>query len=226
MKKSVAGIILAAGSGSRMQLDITKQRMVIGGETVLRRSVRAFDECDDIDDIYIVTRADEILFAEEEARDFEKVRAIVVGGETRAQSAKLGFLKAEGADYVAVHDAARCLVTPEIISKVIRDAEKYGAATASHKVTDTVKRVDDEGRVTSTIDRNELRSVQTPQVFAAELYKKALDAVTLPDPYITDDNSLLERIGVFSYCTETGKNNIKITTADDFLLAKALLSLD
>ena len=224
MSKTVTGIILAAGSGSRMKLGITKQKIIFGEETVLRRSARIFNECPDIDSIVIVARADEIGFATEQTRDLSKVRAIVAGGASRAESAKCGFVAAGDTGYVAIHDAARCFVTAEMISKVIADAKKYGAATASSVVTDTVKSVDGMGRVTATVDRNTLRSIQTPQVFISELYGKALTSVSLPNASITDDNSLLERIGVFSYCTDTGKNNIKITTKEDLILANACLN--
>ena len=224
MNGSVAAVILAAGSGSRMRLDITKQQIVVNGETVLRRCARIFNECEDIDEIVIVTRADEVDFALEAVSGLSKVKRVVVGGKTRAESAKAGFNAVERADYVAVHDAARCFVTAELISRVVSDAKKYGAATASFRITDTVKRVGENGKILETVDRNELRAVQTPQVFLYELYEKALSVVPLDDPSITDDNSLLERIGVFSYLTETGKNNIKLTTAEDLVLASCLLN--
>ena len=226
MNCSVAAVILAAGSGSRMQLDITKQQIVFNGETVLRRSVRIFNECDDIDEIVVVARADEINFAREEIKGLSKVKGIVVGGSTRAESAKAGFMAIDGSSFVAIHDAARCFVTPEIISKVISDAKTYGAATASTCVTDTVKRIGPDGRIEKTVDRATLRTVQTPQVFRSELYEKAISLVPLDDLSITDDNSLLEKIGVYSYLTETGKNNIKLTTVEDLLIAKYLLDGD
>jgi 2-C-methyl-D-erythritol 4-phosphate cytidylyltransferase len=206
-----------------MQLDITKQQIIVNGETVLRRSARIFNECEDINEIIIVTRSDELDFARETVKGLSKVKHIVVGGNTRHDSARVGFLAIDGADYVAVHDAARCLVTCDIISKVISDAKIYGAATASTRITDTVKRADKNGSISETVDRNELRAVQTPQVFRYELYSKAIELVTA-DEAITDDNSLLEKIGVFSHLTETGKNNIKLTTPEDLSFAAYLLN--
>lgn len=224
MNDSVAAVILAAGSGSRMRLDITKQQIVFNGETVLRRTARIFNECDAIDEIIIVARADELDFARGEAAGLAKVKAVVCGGRTRAESAAAGFRAIDSADYVAIHDAARCFVTSDIISRVAADAKKYGAATASALVTDTVKSIDAGGRIRSTVDRSELRTVQTPQIFRHELYERALAEAALDDPALTDDNSLLERIGVYSYLTETGKNNIKLTTAEDLLFAGYLLT--
>ncbi|MBE6644001.1 MAG: 2-C-methyl-D-erythritol 4-phosphate cytidylyltransferase [Ruminococcaceae bacterium] len=224
MNKHVTAIILAAGSSTRMNLNVTKQKILIGSESVLHRAVRVFNECADIDSIIVVARADEQDFAKRETSEFQKVTEITVGGKTRAESASLGFgLVSSDIEFVAVHDAARCFVTSEMISAVIRDAEVYGAATASCKSVDTVKRINSDGAVESTIPRDEIRCVQTPQVFRADLYKKALSGVDLSDLSITDDNILLERIGVFPHCTDTGSNNIKITTQNDVALANFLI---
>ena len=225
MKFSVTAIILAAGSGSRMNLDVTKQRIMVGEESVLRRSVRIFNECPDIDSIVVVARSDEMAFANSAVSGFEKVSFVVSGGNTRAESAAIGFSKiSETSEYVAIHDAARCFVTSEMISAVINDAKIYGAATASAKVTDTVKRIDADFNITETVNRNELMLVQTPQVCRSDMYKKAIkDAGTLYENF-TDDNMLLENIGVFPHCTDTGKNNIKITTKEDLAYADFLFN--
>ena len=225
MKERVTALILAAGSGSRMNLDITKQQIRIGDESVLRHSLRAFEECHDIDSIIIVTRDDEIDFARSEATGMSKVSMIIVGGETRALSAFRGFSAVdEECDIVAIHDAARCLVTPAMISAVLNDAATYGAATASSVVTDTIKSVDSSAKITGTVPRTGLRAVQTPQAFRTDIYKKAVEAADLNDPLLTDDNMLVERIGYPVHCTETGKYNIKITTPDDLLYVNYILN--
>jgi 2-C-methyl-D-erythritol 4-phosphate cytidylyltransferase len=212
----VTAIILAAGCGSRMNLRITKQKLPIGAESVLKRTVRIFNGCQDIDSIIVVMREGEEDFVKREISSFEKVKEITFGGKTRAESAKAGFDLAYGkADLVAIHDAARCFVDEDIISAVIRDAKKYGAATASTAVVDTVKRISSDGFILSTVPRDELRLVQTPQVFRADLYKKAIDSADLSRGDFTDDNMLLERIGVYPYCTLTDKTNIKLTTKED-----------
>lgn len=224
MNTSVSAVILAAGSGSRMKLDITKQKILLGNESVLHRTVRIFDSTDCIDSIIVVCREDEIDFAKKETAEFSKVRAVVVGGESRVQSALIGFsVVPKSSEYVAIHDAARCFVTSEMISAVVFDAKKYGAATASSKVTDTVKSVDADNRISSTVDRTTLVSVQTPQIFHVDLYKKAVEAYngTLN---ITDDNMLVEFVGVKPYCTDTGRRNIKLTTLEDLDFANYLLS--
>lgn len=224
MNTHVTAIILAAGSGTRMNMNVTKQKLIIGNETVLHRSVRVFNSCGDIDSIIVVARADEIDFVKAEVSEFDKVIGVTVGGKSRVESAMRGFeLVGDKTDFVAIHDSARCFISVEMISKVISDAKIYGAATASAKITDTVKEVNEESDILKTIPRDRLVSVQTPQIFQRELYEKAIRGVDLYDSTVTDDNSLLERIGVFPHCTETGKNNIKITTQDDIAFANFLL---
>ena len=224
MNEKVAAVILAAGSGSRMKMDITKQRLTILGKSVLRRTAEAFDACGRVSSITVVVRGDEVDFAEKELHGIGKLKNIVIGGQTRPESARIGFLSlSDSADYVAIHDAARCLVTPSMIESVINDAIRYGAATASSRITDTVKICDGEDVIRSTLDRRELRLVQTPQVFRCDLYSRALLAAGEFDDRITDDNMLLERIGIKIYCTDTGKRNIKITEKEDALLAEFLI---
>lgn len=224
MNSGVCAVILAAGSGSRMNLNTTKQKIQLGTESVLRRSVRIFDSCDSIDSIVVVCRADEVEFAEKETQCFSKVCSVVVGGDTRVESAKIGFSAIpEDAEYVAIHDAARCFITADMISAVVFDAKKYGAATASAKVTDTLKLVDENKNITKTVDRSVVVAVQTPQIFRVDLYKKAIDACKLCEG-VTDDNMLLELIGIAPHCTDTGKSNIKLTTVEDLAYANYLLN--
>lgn len=224
MTCGVCALILAAGSGLRMNLGKTKQRLVLFGESILKRSIRIFNQAKAVDSIIIVARADELDFAQSQALGFEKVCKIVPGGKTRAESARIGFSEvAPEAELVAIHDAARCFVTEEIIDAVVADARKYGAATASTKIYDTVKRVDADMNIISTVNRNELVSVQTPQVCRVDTYKKALSAADGTGVEYTDDNMLLENIGIHPHCTETGKYNIKITTKEDLDYADFLL---
>lgn len=224
MSYRVAAVILAAGSGTRMNLGVTKQKLLVGSESVLHRTVRIFNDCSVISSIAVIVRADEVDFAKEELKDFEKVRNIAIGGDCRCKSAKIGFSLIEGnSDYVAIHDAARCFVTDKIIKDVVSDAVKYGAATAATSVNDTVKTVDAEGQITGTVDRNSLMLVQTPQVFGVEIYKKAIESEN-DDDDATDDNMLIERIGGKIHCTDTGKYNIKLTHKEDLDYAVFLLN--
>lgn len=227
MKSSNSGVltavILAAGCGNRMNSCITKQQMTILGESVLFRSVKAFNESDLVDSIVVVTRADEVEWVREELKGFSKVCAIVIGGKTRAESAKLGFAYIpESATFVAIHDAARCLITTDMINAVAEAAFVHGAATAATSVTDTVKQVGEDGFVNKTLPRGELMLAQTPQIFARGLYETALSAIK-SDNSITDDNMMVELTGAKVYPVEMGKQNIKITTIDDIAYAEFVL---
>ena len=227
-KKSerVVAIILAGGSGSRMAADVTKQRMCILGKTVLQRSVSAFDGCPAVDEIIIVAREDELDFARSEALGFTKVKKIVKGGKSRAESAKMGFLAVEDCESVIlIHDAARCMITSEDIETVANDVIVYGCATASYPVVDTIKRVNSEQCIEATVPRDGLRAVQTPQGCRYALYKEALEACE-DISLATDDNMLLESLGLKPYCSKTSRTNIKITTMSDIVYAEFLLSGD
>ncbi len=221
----VTAIVLAGGSGSRMKSAITKQCIKILGESVIKRAVFVFEKCAAIDDIIVVAKRDELEFVKDELCDFKKVTSIVVGGKCRAESAAAGFAAVEKnkKSIVLIHDAARCLVSEEDVERVIRDTERYGAATASVRVTDTLKRVSDEGKICETVSRDALRSVQTPQGFLYELYSEALNKWDKPLELLTDDNMLLENAGIKPFCSETSPWNIKITVAEDIALAEYLI---
>lgn len=229
MQKNIpntAAIILAAGSGRRMGSDKTKQTLTIAGKTVLRHCLEAFESSSRVNSIVVVYKDGELDFVNKECHFLTKPFTLVKGGKCRAESASLGFYAAsENADYVMIHDAARCLITPGEINSVLDAAIKHGAATASRAVTDTVKRCDAEGRITDTLPRSEIRTVQTPQAFSKEVYREALKAAALLDEAVTDDNMLVEAIGVKPYCVQTLSTNIKITAGDDLPLAEMIIKM-
>lgn len=226
-KHFVSALVLAAGVGSRMRSDTTKQLMTIDGKSVVRRSVELYESAPSVDEIIVVVKDGELDTVKDMLKGLTKVKNIIIGGKIRAESAEIGFEAiSENADFVAIHDAARCMTSVFDIESVITDAFRYGAATASTRVTDTVKEIDESGFIVKTHDRSFIRFVQTPQVFSCDLYKKALSAVDINDPRITDDNFLLENIGLPVYCTETSVYNIKLTTREDLEYAKFLLRGD
>ena len=219
----VFGIILAAGAGSRMNADTTKQLMMIGGKTVLERSYAAFEACPDITDILVVAREDELDRVKDLLKEGQKLRGVVVGGKTRAESSVAGFLAVKDkCDIVAIHDAARCLISLGDISRVVGDAARHGAASAVISVVDSVKQVDCNGFISRSLDRDMIKLAATPQVFKTEVYKKALDSAKSFEE-ITDDNMLVERAGFKIYATEVSSTNIKITHQKDILLAEYLI---
>ena len=224
-KHKLTAVILAAGSGTRMRSDVAKQSIEICGESVLRRSVSAFNRAREVDDIIVVCRACDIDAVRADlGQDFVKLSLLIVGGSTRFESARIGFFAAEGcSEFVAIHDAARCLITPEQIDAVARAAFDTGAATAATAVTDTLKRVGADREITETVPRSDLYGAQTPQIFKSELYERALGCYSGDGSEITDDNMLLERIGVPVSVVDTGRENIKITTPEDLAYAEFII---
>ena len=222
----VTAIILAAGTGSRMKADISKQRMIICGESVLRHTLHAFSDSEYIDDIVLVCRPEEECTIKLElANDFPKVKAMVCGGKTRAESALRGFLSiSEECQFVAIHDAARPLFDIGMAEKVFAEALEKGNAVCASKVRDTVKRTDNCAYVTDSVDRDNLWLIQTPQVFEKRIYGRALDNAKKEGCLATDDSSLVSLAGEKVNLCETPSYNIKITYPEDVLTAQAIIN--
>ena len=221
----VAAVILAGGIGSRMKTDKTKQNIVIRGKTGLERTLKAFCESDLITNIVLVVREEERHDIMSAVMRFpNKPISVVVGGSIRSHSARNGFNAAKSnSDFVAIHDCARCLITAEMIDKVVMSAFEHGAATAACTVVDTVKLVNSDGMIEGTLPREKVYRAQTPQVFAVDLYQRALDNVGNDIHTVTDDNMLVELIGAKIACVDLGQGNIKITTAEDLSFAEFIL---
>lgn len=222
MQRTVA-LILAAGMGTRMG-NVSKARLAVCGIPALSLTMLAFEKSQSIDGIIVAARADELSFAEKLARDYGITKFItaVAGGESRMMSAK-NALEATPSDFsfIAVHDGARVLTSPDDIDKVVSAAFKNLCATSATKVTDTQKASD--GRfILSTVDRKSLYAVQTPQVFSKELYEKAIKKAIEDGGEFTDDCSMLECIGQKISLVECSKTNIKLTTPEDVFLAEAI----
>lgn len=224
MRENVCAIILAAGSGSRMNSNITKQQMTLCGKSVLAHTLMVFDRCESVRSIVVVARADELDFARGESIMTKKTVAVVAGGRTRAESARIGFNNIPvDTDFIAIHDAARCLVTPDDVARVIEAAIKYGAATATTAVSDTVKIVDSQGYVRETVDRDRVRLAATPQIFRTDIYRHALEIAKRDGICVTDDNMIVENAGYEIFCVDTGNKNIKITHTEDLDYAEFVL---
>ena len=221
--KKTAAIVLAAGSGSRMSADKTKQMLEIDGKSILKHTLLAFEAAKSISEIVVVCRDGEQNFVNNELQSIGKCSKIVTGGKCRAESASNGFYQiSDDIEYIMIHDAARCLITPYEIDLVAKAVYEYKAATASVAVSDTLKRCNGK-RITETVPRKDLRAVQTPQAFERDLYSRALACAPIIDETITDDNMLLENMGISPYCVETLPSNIKITTSYDLEFAEFIL---
>ncbi len=224
INKKTAAVILAAGSGTRMGLATTKQRILISGKSILRRSIEAFDRAGSVSSITVVAKPDELDFARSECEGISKSVNIVSGGSTRAESAAKGFAAIpKDSTAVMIHDAARCLITPEEIDGVADAVYRYGAASASVRIVDSIKRCDENGFIQESIPRDGVRAVATPQGFLCDIYSQALETGR-SDPSITDDNMLVQAIGKPIFCVDTSAANIKITASSDIALAELIIS--
>ncbi len=215
-------VIVAAGSASRMG-GIDKVMASLGGEPMIARTVRQFQNCDAVAEIVIVTREDLILPITALTRGMDKVTAVVAGGKSRQESVHLGLNALSGScTLAAVHDGARPLVTWQVIDRAIRAANTYGAAAPAVPVKDTVKVVTG-GIVSSTPDRASLRAVQTPQVFDFDMLRGALKKAQLEGTQVTDDCSAVENMGFSVKIVEGDEENIKVTTPMDLKIAELIL---
>lgn len=215
-------VIVAAGSASRMG-GIDKVMAPLGGEPMILRTVRAFEDCEAVKEIVIVTREDLMGPIAELCSGFTKIRSVVQGGSSRQESVKLGLLAfSKEVRLAAVHDGARPLVSGELIDKVIRAAHSYGAAAPAIPVKDTIK-VFEGGFIAATPDRSTLRAVQTPQVMDRDLLLGALEKAEQEGTAPTDDCSAVEHIGMRVRLVEGEERNLKVTTPLDLKIAELLL---
>ena len=215
-------VIVAAGTASRMG-GIDKVMAPIGGEPMILRTVRTFQNCGAIREIVIVTREDLILPITQLCASFDKVQAVVAGGKDRPESVRKGLSALSGkVRLAAIQDGARPFVSEAVIDRTVRAAHSYGAAAPGVPVKDTVKVVAG-GVVTQTPDRSSLRAIQTPQVFDLDLLKGALRKAEQEKAVITDDCSAVERMGMSVKIVEGDERNIKITTPMDLKIAELLL---
>ena len=216
-------VIVAAGSSQRMGQD--KLTLSLGGMSVIERTLRAFESCEAIHEIIIVTREDRL----QEMADLgaqcgiTKLRQVVVGGNTRAGSSLAGVTAASRkSTLIGIHDAARPLVTPDGIAAVYQAAKDHQAAAPVLPLKDTVKELKD-GKLVSTPPRENLAAVQTPQVFQADLIRAALSEAVQKQLPITDDCSAVEAMGIPIEPVDGWEENIKITTPLDVVIAEEIL---
>ena len=220
--KRCGAVIVAAGTASRMG-GIDKVMAPIGGEPMICRSVRMYQNCDAISEIVIVTREDLILKIRQLCAGMDKVTAVVAGGKSRPESVNLGLAALSSkVKLAAVHDGARPLITWQVIDRTVRAANTYGAAAPGVPVKDTIKVVKG-GVVQSTPDRSTLTAVQTPQVFDLDLLRGALHKALSTGAQITDDCSAVELMGMSVKMVEGDERNIKVTTPMDLKIAELLL---
>ena len=220
----LSAIIVAAGSSRRMGFD--KLFAEIVGKPVIAHSLNAFARTESVNEIIVVAQEDRRRDIEQIVRDenLNNVRAIVRGGEHRHDSVRAGLETVSGdAKYIAVHDAARPLVTPQQIEHVFEKCRYFGAASLAEPIRDTVKRADVDLRVAQSVDRHELYAMQTPQIFARKILEQAYQVVSEKMLLVTDEVSAVELIGRKAALVVNDEFNFKITYPRDLSLAGFIL---
>lgn len=218
-----SALIAAAGAGERLGKGVNKAFVEVAGKPILAHTLSVFESCGAVEEIIIITGKQDIEAAGELVGrfGFSKVSSIVAGGAQRQDSVHNG-LEIANRDIVAIHDAARPMVSVEIIERSIETAERMGACITAVPVIDTIKSAKD-GVVTTTVDRSSLYSVQTPQTFRTELIRRAYERAYADGFYATDDAALVERLGENVAVAPGSYDNIKLTTPSDLEIAECRL---
>lgn len=219
-------IIVAAGTGSRMNKDINKQFIKLNNKEIIVHTIDKFYNNNSIDDIVVVIKeSEEEYFINNVIKKygFDNIK-ITYGGNERQDSVYNGIKELDkNCDVVIVHDGARPFVTDDIIKNSIEEAKKHNAVVVGVKVKDTIKIVGEDGNIIDTPNRSYLWSVQTPQVFKYEVITKAYEDAYNGNYYGTDDAMLVERIGYNVKMIEGSYDNIKITTQEDLKFGEQIL---
>lgn len=220
----VSAIIPAAGMGLRMGAKVPKQYMLLDGKPILHHTLSVFDQCSLVNEIILVISENEIDKVQEQIQDFHpKVTRVIVGGKERQDSVGNGLQALDPeTDIVVVHDGVRPFVSLDLIRSTIEAARDFGAAITAIPVSDTLKKVNAEGRVEHTVDRRGLWRVQTPQTFQASLLKEAYAKARADNFYGTDEGSLVEYMGRPVKVVTGSEFNIKITQPEDLVLGETI----
>ncbi len=219
----VTAIVAAGGRGVRHGGARPKQFLSLGGRPILQRSVEAFFSSDRIADVVVALPPDLAASVPDYLRNSPKPLEVVAGGDRRQDSVANAFARvSSAADVVVIHDAARPLVSSDLIGRTVDAAARYGAAIAALPSTDTVKRSDANRFIVETIPRNEIFLAQTPQAFRIDVLRDAL-ALAGASTDATDEAMLAERAGHRVHLVEGDPRNLKITTADDLATAERLI---
>jgi len=220
----LTAIIVAAGDSRRMGFD--KLFAAIAGKPVIAHTISAFERANSVNGIIVVAREDRHDEIKTMAGDenFKKVRSIIPGGEYRQDSVRAGLEHLDSATrWVAVHDAARPLVTPEQIECVFQQCANHAAAALAEPVNDTLKRADSNLLVSASVDRDQLYAMQTPQVFERQLIEEAYRAVYAENISVTDEVSAVERLGREVVLVLNDDFNFKVTYPRDLPVAQFIL---
>ncbi|MCL2321975.1 MAG: 2-C-methyl-D-erythritol 4-phosphate cytidylyltransferase [Oscillospiraceae bacterium] len=222
------GIIVSAGSGSRMSTPVKKQYLLLDGKPILYYALNRFQMNKNIEEIILVCPKDDIDYCKQEIIELyglTKVTKVVEGGKTREQSVYCGLkvLEKTSCDIVVIHDGVRPFIRDVHIDEGIKNAWLYGASACGVRLKDTIKIINKNNFVKYTLNRDELISIQTPQCFKYEIIKEAFEKFKTYLDDFTDDTSVVAQYGKKTYIYQGNYENIKITTMDDLQLAKIFL---
>jgi 2-C-methyl-D-erythritol 4-phosphate cytidylyltransferase len=222
---TVAALVLAAGRGERLGSVTPKAFVRLGRSTLLERSVETLASVQQIDWVQpVIGESDRVRYADLGWSPEPKRLDVAIGGAERQDSVAAGLAALpDDVEWVAVHDAARCLVSAEDVRRVLDAARETGAAVLATPARDTIKRVRD-GVVVETPDRSECWVAQTPQVLRAELLREGLEKARADGVLATDDVQLVERMGVSVKVVEGSARNLKITLPGDLAIAEGWLA--
>ena len=219
----LTAIIVAAGSSERMGFD--KLFALVSGKPVIAHTIAAFENTKCVDEIIVVGRADSLGELQKVVSKPTKVKQIIGGGVERSDSVRAGLEHVDPkSGFVAVHDAARPMITPEKITRVFEVARTSGgAATLAEPINDTLKRADDDLVVKESVDRSGIFGMQTPQVFEKKLLEEAYDLVAKKKITVTDEVSAVELLDHKIILVPNHDFNFKITYPRDLPLAEFVL---
>ena len=218
----LSAIIVAAGSSERMGFD--KLFALVSGKPVIAHTIAAFENTKCVDEIILVGRADSLGELKKLIGQPTKVQQIVAGGAERSDSVRAGLEHVDPkSDYVAVHDAARPMITPEKITRVFEAARTSSAASLAEPINDTLKRADADLAVKESVDRSDIYGMQTPQVFERKLLEEAYELVAKKKISVTDEVSAVELLGHKIVLVPNYDFNFKVTYPRDLPLAEFVL---
>jgi 2-C-methyl-D-erythritol 4-phosphate cytidylyltransferase len=219
-------VIVAAGKGTRMNMDISKQYVEVARKPVLARTIQAFEDCDFIHEIILVVNEYDILHCKQEIIEkygFQKVKSLVSGGSERQSSVYNGLREVNKAcEVVLIHDGARPFIEENTILACVEGALLFDACCTAVPVKDTIKTASEDGFIKETLKRSDLWSIQTPQAFKYQVIMDAHRRAAEEGFLGTDDAVLVERAGFIVKLIKGSYNNIKITTQEDLTFAEAI----
>jgi 2-C-methyl-D-erythritol 4-phosphate cytidylyltransferase len=228
----VSAIVLAGGSSRRMGPGVDKLMQAAAGKPLLVHALLAFQNCTEVSEIILVAREDRKVGYQKLAMEHgvSKLTKVVDGGHERQDSVWSGLQSLNAkTEIVLIHDGARCLITPEIISRCVDGARKKEAVIPASRVKDTIKRAQNHSNaahpeIETTVERASLWAAQTPQTFRVDLIRRAYEPLIKEKKIVTDDAAAVELLGKKVFIVECDSTNLKVTTPEDLWMAEIILS--